>query len=318
MKRHDVLLVGEPLVLFSAEDYGSLAEVTTFKKSIAGAELNVGIGLSRLGHKVNYLTKLSRDDFGHYLYEALANELLVSDYLYYDEDKSTGIMFKNKVLEGDPKTLYLRKNSAASALSLEDVRGIDFNTIKLLHVTGIPPALSESSREVCYFIMEQAKAAGCYITFDPNLRPALWESEELMVKTMNELAAYATVVLPGIEEGERLTGKKDYQGIADFYLSQGVEQVIVKLGGEGAAIKTKDGSVNKVISGFPVAEVVDTVGAGDGFAVGVINGYLAGLTVEEAVIDANAIGAIQVQDASDNGALPTQEELQLFKQTFKC
>lgn len=312
----DVLLVGEAMVLFSAETTGSLAEVTEFKKSVAGAELNVGIGLSRLDHQVAYLTKLSRDDFGYYIHQTLAQEKLLSDYLYYDEHKPTGVMFKNKVNQGDPKTLYVRKNSAASALTLTDIQAIDFSQFKVMHMTGILPALSQNMSQVSLELMKQAKKAGCYITFDPNLRPALWPSEELMIQQMNELASYADLILPGISEGEILTGHLDHEAIADFYLARGVKTVVVKLGDEGAVVKEVGQSQGQLVPGFKVTEVVDTVGAGDGFAVGIIHGYLSGLPIEKAVENANAIGALQVQDSSDNQALPTRQELADFKASF--
>ena len=95
-------------------------------------------------------------------------------------------------------------------------------------------------------------------------------------------AFQADYVLPGIAEGEILTGSKVPREIASFYLEKGVELVVIKLGAEGAFYKTatEEGTVR----GFHVEKVVDTVGAGDGFAVGVISGLLEGLSIQEAVI----------------------------------
>lgn len=307
----DVMLFGEPMVIFYANDEGSLEEVTSFSKGLAGAEVNVGIGLTRLGYDVNYMTKLSEDEFGKYIYHYLKKEKLDSNYISFDATKQTGLMFKNKVIEGDPKTLYYRKNTAASTLSIEDVQKMDFEKVKVLHVTGILPALSESSRQACFYLMEKARKAGCYITFDPNLRPALWESETLMISTLNELASLSDVVIPGISEGEILTGLKDVESIADFYLKGGSKVVIVKDGSKGAYFK-EAGKELQFVKGFKVEQVVDTIGAGDGFAIGVIDGYLSNRPISEAVKQANAIGAIQVQNISDNEGLPTRKELLSF------
>ena len=307
----DVMLVGEPLIIFIANEEGKLAEVTDFSKGVAGAEVNVGIGLARLGHEVNYMTKLRLDDFGKFIYQTLAEENLASENIIFTESGQVGMMFKNRVSVGDPETIYYRENSVASTLSVADVEKIDFEQIKVLHMTGIPPALSESSRQACFYLMEKAKAAGCYVTFDPNLRPSLWESPKLMVDTLNQLAAFADVVLPGLAEGQQLTGFSQPEEIADFYLSLGVKTVIIKDGGQGAYFKTTNSQLEQV-SGFKVTKVVDTVGAGDGFAVGVIDGYLEGLSLRETVKNANGIGAIQVQYVSDNQGLPTREELERF------
>lgn len=309
----DVMLVGEPLVLFYAEEYGSLTEVNHFTKGLAGAEVNVGIGLSRLGHQVSYLTKISTDEMGDYIYKALEKEQLASPYILRDQTLPVGIMYKNKVKEGDPKTLYYRKGSAASKMTKADIDRIDFSQLKLVHLTGIPAALSPEFREACFYLIQQAKESGCLLTFDSNLRPSLWESEALMIETINELAVLSDIFLPGLEEGQLLTGLTTTEEIADYYLTRGVSHVVVKNGAQGAFVKSQN-QEKRLVEGFLVEKIVDTVGAGDGFAVGIIDGLLRKLSLPEAVENANAIGAIQVQHVSDNEALPTLVELQEFKE----
>lgn len=307
----DVMLFGEPMVIFYANNEGPLENATSFSKGLAGAEVNVGIGVTRLGHNVNYMTKLNKDEFGKYIHDCLKKEKLDSTYISFDTTKQVGLMFKNKVIEGDPKTLYYRKNTAASTLSIEDAKKIDFKEVKVLHITGIPPALSESSRQACFYMMRAARKEGCYITFDPNLRLDLWESKELMISTLNELASLSDVVIPGISEGELLTGLTNVEAIADFYLNQGSKIVIVKVGSKGAYFKEMNKEI-QFVKGFKVEQVVDTIGAGDGFATGIIDGYLSNSSTADAVKQANAIGAIQVQNISDNEGLPTRKELLSF------
>lgn len=304
----DVLLLGEPMGLFSATEYGSLKETVSFNKSVAGAEINVGIGLSRLGHQVEYITKLGKDPIGEFIYDALRKESLGTNYVAFDGAHTTGLMLKNKVKNDDPDTAYYRKSSAFSTLSVKDVEKIEFDSVKVLHVTGIPPALSYSVREAVEYLMQKAKNVGTFITFDPNLRPSLWNSTGEMFEVLNGLAKYADVVLPGISEGEILVGSTDVETIAQFYIENGARVVITKSGSEGAYVSEK-GKETINVSGFKVAEVIDTVGAGDGFAVGILHAYLEGLSWEEAAMYANAIGSLQVQHAGDNEGLPTGEEL---------
>ena len=158
--------------------------------------------------------------------------------------------------------------------------------------------------------MERAKEKGIFITFDPNLRPALWENEDTMCTVINQLAQKADVVLPGIEECKILVGTTDMEKIADFYQKSGVKTVIIKDGAKGAFVKDEEKSY--IVPGYKVEKVVDTVGAGDGFAVGVISGILEGISMEESVRRGNAIGAIQVMNISDNEGLPTRKELDDF------
>lgn len=307
----DVILIGEPMGMFIANDYGELEEGKSFSKGIAGAEVNVGTGLARLGYDVNFLTKLGKDPFGQYIYKYLQSENIGTEHITFDDDCNTGIMLKNKTKEGDPVTAYYRKGSAFSNFSIEDVMDLDFTDVRLLHVTGIPPAVNRITRGAVYHLMAKAREAGTFITFDPNLRPALWKNEETMIKVLNNMARYANVVLPGIAEGKILTGSDDKDVIAQFYLDMGVEYVVIKTGSEGAFIK-KRGEELKNIPGFKVKEVVDTVGAGDGFAVGIISGYLDGLDMENSAVRANAIGSLQVQNQGDNEGLPTREELKVY------
>lgn len=309
------MLIGEPMVIFYANDYGSLAEVSQFTKGLAGAEVNVGIGLSRLGHEVSYLTKLSNDELGKYIFEYLQKEKFDLTHTQISPNLPVGVMYKNKVKTGDPETLYYRKGSAASTLNIEDVKGIDFSQLKLLHLTGIPLALSESLREVSFYLIKEARKHGCLITFDPNLRPSLWESEELMIQTINEIALLADVFLPGLGEAQLLTGLTEITDISNYYLERGVSQIVIKDGGKGAFIQSRD-QKGQMVDGFKVESIIDTVGAGDGFAVGIVDGLLRGLSLAQGCENANAIGAIQIQDASDNEALPTLAELTHFKETY--
>ena len=311
-----VLLLGEPMALLMAEQEGKLENVEHFQRAMSGAEVNVAIGLTRLGHETEYVTRLGDDPFGYYIKNELQRNGIGIKNIVFDPVYRTGIQLKNKVTDGsDPYAPYYRKESAASKISREDVERIDLSDIQLVHVTGIPPALSQSAREATEYLMERARDKGIFITFDPNLRPALWENEEVMKKVLNHLAAYTDLVLPGIAECRILTGKDTKEEAAEFYHSLGVETVIIKDGSNGAYLsqrKTGKSETRTQIPGFHVEKVVDTVGAGDGFAVGVLSGILEGKSIEESVLRGNAIGAIQVMHRGDNEGLPVMETLEQF------
>lgn len=307
--KKDVVLIGEAMGLFSADNSGKLDDASYFSKKVAGAEVNVSIGLSRLGMDVELITRLGQDYFGRYILKFLESEGIGTEFVSFDEDSNTGFMLKSKTEEGDPETAYYRKGSAFSQLSIEDlIDVIDFSNVKVLHITGIPSAVSRPVRSAIYYLMGKAKESDAFITFDPNLRPELWEDEETMIKVLNELATYADVILPGISEAKILTGLDDPDEIANFYFKKGVKYVVLKMGASGAYVKGAE-KEKIFVPGFKVDKVVDTVGAGDGFAVGIISGYLDGLTVEESAVRANAIGSIQVQNLGDNEGLPDRETL---------
>lgn len=310
----EVILFGEPMAMFVAKTTGELHEVNEFTRLLAGAEVNVAIGLKRLGHSVSYVTKLGTDPFGTYIENKLQAEG-IDTQITKDEEHFTGYQLKNKVLEGDPKVFYYRKNSAASCMTEEDVEQVNLEGAKLLHITGIPPALSQSCRNATYRLIERAREQKMTVTFDPNLRPTLWESKSVMIRTINDIASKADIVLPGTAEGLTLMGSDKPEEIAAFYRQAGAKTVIVKMGADGAYVESDQ--VKEFYKGFRVKEVVDTVGAGDGFAVGVISAYLEQLSLKEMVDRGNAIGSIQVSVASDNEGLPTREELTAYMKEAK-
>ena len=305
----DVITNGEAMAMFVATETGDLAEVEHFMKRVAGAELNVATGLARLGLKVGWVSRVGKDSFGRFVLHSLAKEGIDARGVSEDSRYATGFQMKSKVENGtDPIVEYFRKGSAASHLSPEDFRAEYFTSARHLHLSGVAAALSESS----YALLEQAattmKAQGKTISFEPNLRPVLWKSEAEMVEKLNQLAFQADWVLPGLKEGMILTGQRTPEGIADFYLTRGVQAVIIKTGGDGAWFKTAAGEQGAVAA-IKVDNVVDTVGAGDGFAVGVISALLEGRTLQQAIGRGNKIGALAIQVQGDSEGLPTREAL---------
>ena len=304
----DVLTVGEPMALFMALQPGELHAVPDFRRVAAGAELNVATGLARLGLRTGYITRLGDDSFGRFLRGVLAHEGIDARYVAADAVHPTGFMLKTRADDGsDPQIEYFRKGSAASHLGVADAPAGVFPA-RHLHVTGITPALSPTARELVFLLVRQARAAGASISFDPNLRPRLWPSPEAMAECVNALASLCDTVLPGLAEGCQLTGRSTAEDIAAFYLERGAKQVVVKLGPQGAYYAQRGGACG-IAPGVRAERVVDTVGAGDGFAVGVISGLLEGLTLAQAAARGNAIGARVVQFAGDSEGLPTRAEL---------
>ncbi|MEH7418771.1 sugar kinase [Neobacillus drentensis] len=307
MKQLDVVTFGEAMTMFIANQPGALHEVSQFTRELAGAETNVAIGLARLGLSAGWASKLGNDAFGRFVIDRLKNENVNIDHVWFDDKYPTGFQLKSKVLEGDPEVQYFRKGSAASHLNITDFKEEYFLAAKHMHMTGIPLAISEEAREFANHALAFMKKNGRTVSFDTNLRPSLWNSQEEMVKHINEAAFQADYVLPGVTEGEILTGYKNPSDIASFYLDKGVKLVVIKLGGAGAFYKTA--SEEGTVPGFKVEKIIDTVGAGDGFAVGVISGLLDGLSIIEAVIRGNAIGSLAVQAPGDNDGYPIKDKL---------
>ncbi|MEY4139638.1 MAG: hypothetical protein RLZZ371_1820 [Pseudomonadota bacterium] len=307
----DVVTVGEAMALFMARQPGALSKVHDFSRATAGAELNVAVGLSRLGLRVGYISRVGADSFGEHLLEFMDAQGIDRSHVSVDLEHPTGFMLKSLELDGsDPRIEYFRSYSAARHLSLADNPTDYCAASRHLHLTGISPALSPGVNELVSDMARQARLDGRTVSFDPNLRPRLWASQKEMVACMNRLAACSDLVLPGLAEGQLLTGEKTAQGIADFYLERGSSQVVIKLGAEGAYVASGDGGAT--VPGLKVSKIVDTVGAGDGFAVGVISALLEGKSLQEAAERGNAIGARVVQFPGDCDGLPDRAQLAEF------
>ena len=305
----DVVTLGEAMALFVATQTGPLEAVRQFEKRTAGAETNVAVGLARLGLRVGWVSRLGDDAMGRFLLNEFQREGIDCSHAPLLSDARTGFMFKGRVDDGsDPPIEYHRRGSAASTLDAAALDASWLASARHLHSTGIFPALTPATFGATQAAMALARAQGASISFDPNLRAALWPSAAAMRETINALAARADWVLPGLDEGRQLSGCHTPEAIARFYRDQGASLVVVKLGPDGAWYDGVAGRGH--VAAVPVAQVVDTVGAGDGFAVGLISALLAGRSVAQAVQRAVWIGARAVQVRGDTEGLPTAAELQ--------
>ena len=171
MSEIDILSFGETMAMFVAEQTGDLAQVAQFHKRIAGADSNVAIGLSRLGFNVAWLSRVGNDSLGRFVVDTLTQEGLDCRHVAVDPVHPTGFQFKSREEAGDdPQVEYFRKGSAASQLSIAAISPALLQA-RHLHATGIPPALSEATRELSVELMTQMRKAGRSVSFDPNLRP---------------------------------------------------------------------------------------------------------------------------------------------------
>ncbi|WP_125763093.1 sugar kinase [Companilactobacillus hulinensis] len=308
------LTIGEPLIVFSSEDLNAgLMDAKHFTKYLAGAELNVAVGVSRLGIESKYITAIGNDPLGQSIKHEIEQNGIQTNYVETKDDYWTGFYMKQRVDKGDPEIFYYRKNSAASHYCASNLDKINFDNVGLVHCSGIMAGISEAGYESVERLLELADSKSIVTTYDPNIRLQLWPNEREMIRKLNYLASKATIVMPGIHEGERLVGTDDPEAIADFYLNQSntTQAVVIKAGPKGAYVKTRDDAL-QLIGGYKVDNVVDTVGAGDGFAVGFISGLLEEIGMRNSIKRACAIGALAVQDAGDSDGYPTRPELEKF------
>jgi 2-dehydro-3-deoxygluconokinase len=297
----DVVTFGETMVLFTPMSVGPLRFVGQFEKTIGGAESNVAIALSRLGHQTGWFSRLGQDEFGLYVRNYIRGEGVDTSEVIFDGQFPTAVFFKERQAASDPKIYYYRSGSAASQFSVEDLNESYIAQAKFLHLTGITPALSASCREAIHAAIGIAKRHGVTVVFDPNIRLKLWSKEDAK-QALLEIACKSDIVMPGIDEGELLTGSNTPEEIARFLIDKGAKTVVIKLGEKGAFYATQDES--SYVEGVKVKQIIDTVGAGDGFAAGFLSGLLRGWNCRKAVELANRVGAYALTVAGDVEGYP--------------
>ena len=297
----DVVTIGESMVLFTPDSIGSLTFASKFDKTIGGAESNVAIALARLGHQVGWISSLGKDDFGIYIRNMIRGEGVDTSQVKFLEDYPTAVFFKERKMAGEPNVFYYRKNSATSQMTPQDIEEDFIAKAKYLHITGITPALSTSCLDTIMHSIKLAKKHGLTIIFDPNIRLKLWGREEAAL-VLRDIANKCDIVLPGIDEGELLTGETEPEEIASEFLQNDTSVVIVKLGKKGAYYATAEES--GYVDGIQLEQVVDPIGAGDGFAAGFISGMISGLSISEAVQRANAVASFALTVPGDAEGYP--------------
>jgi len=309
----DVVTLGESMVLFQPMSEGPLAYAPLFTRSLAGAESNVAIGLSRLGLRTMWISRLGADPFGDFVLATLAGEGVDVSLAERDSAYPTAVYFKEFKGYGDPNVYYYRKGSAVSQWTPEHVDRRWFEGAKHLHVTGITPALGPATADTVRKAMTLAREMGLTVSFDPNLRRKLW-SEEKARETLLSLVPLCDIFMPGLEEAEFLVGSKTEEAYGAHFLTMGASAVVLKLGEEGSIGFTPMAAVR--VKPHVVKRVVDTVGAGDAFAAGFLSAWLTngdeadGSRLRFALERANLMGALATQYRGDWEGMPKLAEVE--------
>jgi 2-dehydro-3-deoxygluconokinase len=303
----EMVTLGETMVLFWPAHGGSLELATYYERSCGGAESNFCIALARLGHRPRWISRLGDDAFGRYIRTTLEREG-VQVAAAADATAPTAVFFKERVAAGRRRVLYYRRGSAASRLTPDDLRPDHFMGARVLHVTGITPALSASCAAAVEQALALARAAGALVSVDPNVRPQLWPTEQVCRETLRPLVARADIVLLGHEDAEVLYPGLSEDAVIDAVRDGGAATVVLKLGERGA-VAVQEGAWARV-EAHPVT-VVDTVGAGDGFDAGFVAGWLRGFPLPRCLALAARIGAAAVAVAGDWEGYPAAQEVGL-------
>jgi 2-dehydro-3-deoxygluconokinase len=305
----EVVTLGETMALVRATHPGPLMHASEMTLGMGGSESNFAIAIRRLGSTVTWVGRIGVDSFGEYIRRELAAEH-VDAAIVADSSAPTGLMIKERRTASTQRVWYYRAGSAGSRLSPEDLPLEKIRRARVLHVTGITPALSESAAETVDRAIEVARDAEVIVAFDVNYRASLW-SLDVAGEALRKLAARADVVFASDAEAALIAGPvADAMELAHRIAELGPAQVIIKLGERGC-VALIDGVEHRADA--IRVDALDTVGAGDGFVAGYISELLAGSKPSARIDTAVRVGAFACLVPGDWEGMPRRSELPLLE-----
>jgi 2-dehydro-3-deoxygluconokinase len=288
----EVVCLGETMGQIVPAGGASVRTAKTFKMHHAGAESNVAVGLSRLGHSVAWVSRLGNDAIGLRIADALEREGVRVLLEAEETSGRTGLFVK------DPANgvSYYRADSAASRMDRQDVVRALEATPRVLHLSGITAALSPSCDDAIAYALATAKKRGIVTSFDVNYRAALWPSAAIAADRLLELASASDVVFVGLDEANTLWETDSEHAVRELLPS--VPRLVVKDGSRGA-IEFVGEQFTEVMA--LVVNVVEVVGAGDAFAAGYLSAFLQGATSVSALRAGHLMARNALGSRSDFG-----------------
>ncbi|MEU0502657.1 sugar kinase [Nocardia sp. NPDC005998] len=303
-----LVTLGEALGVVAATEPGPLAPGAALRMDFAGAEATVAIGVRRLGHDSAWVGSVGADAIGTMVLDRLRAERVDISRCRIDPELPSGLMLRERRTADHIRVIYYRKGFAGSRLSAADIDTTQIAAARILHLTGITPALSPSARDAVHAALDAAVDAGVTVSLDINYRRALWSEADAAVE-LSKLVSRADIVFGGLEEAALLVPAASPDAMAQSLAALGPSQVVVKLGAEGA-LALHGGELIRQ----PAVAVrsVDPVGAGDAFVAGYLAGVLDNGSARHRLRLAATCGAFAVSVPGDWAGLPSRHELGLI------
>jgi 2-dehydro-3-deoxygluconokinase len=280
---------------FVPTDGRGVQKAASFALNPAGAESNVAMGLARLGHAVMWASRLGNDAIGRRIRSEIERAGVDMTLLRTEDGHPSGIFLKDPG-QGSSAVSYYRRGSAASHMDRSDIDNALKIRPRVLHLSGITPALSTSCEDAIQYALEVAGASGVTTSFDVNYRPGLWRSRDAAAEKLLELANASRIVFVGLDEAESLWGTETVEEVRRAIPRA---RTLVVKDGAHRAVAFEAGRVTSA----PAlrVDVVEAVGAGDAFAAGYLNAFLHGFDHSTALRSGHLMARAALMSLSDQG-----------------
>lgn len=326
--KHDLITVGRvSLDLFAREIGAEFHDIRSFETSVGGSPVNIAIGTSRLGLRSIAFTAVGDDEVGRFVRRYLSRQGVNTDYIAVKPERRTGMAVVGVQPPDQFPLVFYRENPADIHLSINEALALPLEEARAISLSGT--ALSRGgARDVVMYLAESARWRGLTTFIDLDLRPDQWAHPlayglnlrcilplcDALIGTEEEFYAALSPTPEPVMAGEALTDRAGLEALLRRHCVDSDAVLIVKRGERGVTILQRDEQVD--VPGYPV-EVLNSVGAGDGFASGLIYGWAQGWGWERAARFANACGALVVTRQGCARALPRRDEVEQFMKDWE-
>ena len=312
-KKYDVIALGELLIDFTMNGQSEQGN-NMFEACPGGAPCNVLALLNKMGKKTAFIGKVGKDQFGALLRDTITEAGIDASNLMVDENVNTTLAFVHTFPDGDREFSFYRNPGADMMLRKEEVKEELIRNAKIFHY-GSLSLTDEPVRTATVRAIEAAEKAGIWISFDPNLRKPLWESEELAKEQIRYGLGHCNILKISDDELVWFTGEQDYEkAIQQLRVEFQIPLILLSLGKAGS--RAYCGEERAEVPAFLNENTIETTGAGDTFMGCMLHqilkkGYqnLIRQDMEEMLTLANAAASIITTRRGALRVMPEEEEI---------
>lgn len=303
----DVVAMGRSGVdLYPLQTGVGLEDVDTFGKYLGGSPTNVAVATSRLGHRTALLTGVGDDPFGRFVRRAVREFGIDDSHIVVVPELRTPVTFC-EIFPPDHFPLWFYRAPSAPDLQIrpQDVPLDVVRDARLLWLTAT--GLSREPSRSAHMTAHDARRGRAFAALDLDYRPSFWPGEQTAHDAVRDVLGRVTLAVGNLEECGIAVGETEPERAADALLEAGVELAVIKQGPHGVLGKTRE---ERVVVASTAIQVVNGLGAGDGFGGALCHGLLEGWSLRRTLEFASAAGAIVASRLECSGAMPTEADVE--------
>ncbi|MBB3700773.1 sugar kinase [Flammeovirga yaeyamensis] len=277
-----IITFGELLARFSTIDSDRIKQSNHLKVDFGGAEANVASSLAQFGEKVDFISRVPKNDLTEKALMSLKQFGVNTENILFGGDRLGLYFYEKGEVYRSSKVIYDRSHSSMATIKKDAINwDVIFKDADWFHWTGITPALSKACADTTFIALQKAKERGIKISGDYNLRKNLWNWGKSHTEIMPELLQFCDImsgIHPNIDITKQDATKHDFKKAGDEMLEKYPNCkliVFTSRGSYSASHNTWSGTIydgKNVYTSFKydITHMIDRVGGGDSFMAALI------------------------------------------------